>query len=1062
MSAAQATTWVQQFGLEERRAPEFIRDRAAIGSTAKLLPQANALRRAWDEMGLDGILCVENLPVAYFKELARPNQEIARKLQRQLWNQSLSPLLVLITPNEVQVYSGLALPAENKEDVTSDNRLVTVIDRVADVLELRQFISNLELGEVFRRYAPAFNPDLRVDRYLLENLKAAREQLLSVASPEVDLKVIHALLGRIVFTCYLTDREIIQSNYFAEAGATDCNNLAELLDKNAPAMARRKLYKLFSKLQQDFNGDIFDDDLAAESQLINDKQITVLTRLLKGEKLATGQLSLGFWAYDFSIVPIETISAIYEQFLGAEDEQDKQESGAYYTPRFLAELVLDQMLEAGQPLLGKRFLDPACGSGIFLVGLFNRLAEEWNRQAGRTTNPRRAEELTKIITQSLFGIDRNETACRIAAFSLYLALLDHLSPRDIQELQARGKFLPKLVAYRRNPNTEDAGRNIIHGDFFEDRLPLFTDQTDLPSHGFDYIVGNPPWVRVTNKKAFVQLWSKAHNVELPQGQSACAFVLKAPEHLRMDGRICFVLPVSILLNHQEKSLRFQQRWLSQFNVERVVNLADMSFFLFDSADRPAAIVTYSNARPDTESALIEYLAPKTDVESLRADFLTISYDDIAEVELRRVLSDLERESAPLIWKQTLWGTPRDNKFLNRLTDFCALSKRTDERLDESERWVIGEGFTLGGGVSKSRKRVVSEREILRQLHFLPLKGVFRYVIPFASTKKDPPIYNPRFLGKEQIFRAPHTVFPHGVSRTGQRLKIGFCNFDCSFTHSLRGLHAPSQYTDDLRFLTCALASPLALYFFFHTCANWGTERAKIHVPEYERFPFPQPETAEQRSILQEVAALHRAMESEFEAGVFKWEQNIKQTSEHFDELVYAYYGVDSWERALIEDTVNIWIPSATPRRSSKIPALAPATPANRDEYLQLLLEVLNTWSRTSGKEISGNVISSPTTALALVRLKREATTGQAAPETTSSAELERALKRVKALLPNSSGSIRQLRNLKVFVGDELYLVKPLIRRYWTRTAALNDADDIAAAILSASQEKVYATQAGNR
>lgn len=1056
MSAAQATTWVQQFGLEERRAPEFIRDRAAISSAAKLLPQANALRRAWDEMGLDGILCVENVPVAYFKELARPNQEIARKLQRQLWNQSLSPLLVIITPTEVQVYSGLALPAENKEDVTSDNRLVTVIDRVADVLEMRQFIRDLELGEVFRRYAPAFDPDLRVDRYLLENLKAAREQLLAVASPEVDIKVIHALLGRIVFTCYLTDREIIQSNYFAEAGATGCSNLAELLDKNAPATARQKLYKLFSELQQDFNGDIFDDDLAAESQLINDEQITVLTRLLKGEKLTTGQLSLGFWAYDFSIVPIETISAIYEQFLGAEDEQDQQESGAYYTPRFLAELVLDQILEAGQPLLGKRFLDPACGSGIFLVGLFNRLAEEWNRQAGRTKNLRRAEELTKIITQSLFGIDRNETACRIAAFSLYLALLDHLSPRDIQELQAHGKLLPKLVVYRRKPNSEDAGRNIIHGDFFEDQLPLFTDQTDLPSQGFDYIVGNPPWVRVTNKKSFVQLWSKARDFEIPQGQAACAFVLKAPEHLRTDGRICFVLPISILLNHQDKSLRFQHHWFSNYSIEQIMNLADLRLYLFASAVRPAAIIKYSKAAPNLKEDVIEYLTPKTNVESLRADILTIATDDYVEVELRSLLVTLGSHLAPLVWKQTFWGTSRDNKFLHRLTDLEGLGDRTGNKYHEKERWTIGEGFNrFGQGKS-------IDRPILHEIPFLDIKNLTRYVIPRSASEKEPVAYDPRRLGKEAIYRTPHILFPRGNAGTGERLKVAYGAYDCSFMHSLCGLHAPQKHEDQLRALTCALASPLALYFFFHTSASWGIERPYISVTDYERFPFPAPELPEQKEALRELAQLHRSLEEDFEESFIKGNWRIQQESENFDELVYAYYGVDAWERALIEDTVKIWIPSATPRRSSAIPAIDPASATNREEYLKLLLEVLNTWSRSSGKKLSGNVIGSPTTALALVRLKREATTDQTEPETTSSAELERALKRVKALLPNSSGSIRQLRNLKVFVGDELYLVKPLIRRYWTRTAALNDADDIAAAILSASQEKVYATQAGNR
>jgi len=1051
MTSANVNSWVQQFGLEGRRSPELVKDREEIGSSDRLLPQANAMRRAWDEMGLDGILCLDGAPVVYFKELPRANQQTVRKLQRLLWNQSIAPMLVLVFPSDIQVYSGLALPAEEEEAVDSGNRLVALFDRVADVLEMRQFMRDVELGEVFRRYAPSFDPSLRVDQYLLNNLDAVRELLLEASPPELDIKIIDALLGRVVFTCYLTDRKIIQSSYFSEVGADDCSDLRDVLQKHSPSAARRLLYNLFRKLQADFNGDIFDDDLTTEGRLINDRHIEVLGRFLNGDNLTSGQMSLGFWAYDFSVIPIETISAIYEQFLGAENEEGRQESGAYYTPRFLAEVVLDLLLDVKQPLLGKRFLDPACGSGIFLVGIFNRLAEEWNRKIGKASNIRRAEALIEIIRQSLFGIDRNETACRIAAFSLYLALLDHLSPRDIQKLQARGKFLPKLVVYRSNPTTGDAGRNIIHGDFFEPQLSLFSDQTDLPQDGFDYIVGNPPWVRVADKKSAIWHWMQARDYEFPQGQSACAFVLKAPGHLREGGRICFVLPAGILLNHQDKALRFQRQWFSQFSVEHVVNLSDMSYFLFASAIRPAAIVKYSKTKPGEKSGVIEYFTPKTNVETLRADVLVISLDDRVEVELERVLSDLKRNKAPLVWKQTFWGTPRDNKFLDRLDDLGNLSIWMNSKHSESERWTLGEGFHVVG----DEKPV--DRPILHEIPFLPGKSVKMYVIPRSGFEKEPPIYNPQRMGKEEVYRAPHVIFPHGVSRTGKRLKVAFCGYDCSFTHSLRGIHAPANHENELRALTCALASPLALYFFFHTSANWGSERAKIHVSEYERFPFPPPELPEQREALQELAKLHRSMEADYEESVIKGEWRAEQESERLDELVYTYYGVDSWERALIEDTVNVWIPSATPHRSSKIPALAPASPINREEYLMLLLEALNTWGRGGRRKVTGRVITSSATALAVICLSRNRVITAVETENSSSAQLDRALNRVATLLPNRAGSIRWLRNVKVFDGDDLYIVKPMVRRDWTRTAALNDADDIAAAILSASHERQYGT-----
>lgn len=88
--------------------------------------------------------------------------------------------------------------------------------------------------------------------------------------------------------------------------------------------------------------------------------------------------------------------------------------------------------------------------------MFNRLAEEWRRQNRDALNEARAEALIGIVQRNLCRVDTSETACRITAFSLYLAVLDKLKPRDIQELQRRGRFLPRLVLGK-NQEPEFAG-----------------------------------------------------------------------------------------------------------------------------------------------------------------------------------------------------------------------------------------------------------------------------------------------------------------------------------------------------------------------------------------------------------------------------------------------------------------------------------------------------------------------------------------------------------------------------------------------------------------------------
>ena len=155
-------------------------------------------------------------------------------------------------------------------------------------------------------------------------------------------------------------------------------------------VAKDLLYnKLFKSLGADFNGDLFSGDLATEADVIAATHIDLLEAFFRGTK--DGQTS--FWPYNFGVIPIETISAIYERFL----KQSDKKKGAFYTPRFLVEVVLDSALMRTSTMIGKRYLDPACGSGVFLVGLFNRMAEEWSQANPNANNDRRRAGVNEAV-----------------------------------------------------------------------------------------------------------------------------------------------------------------------------------------------------------------------------------------------------------------------------------------------------------------------------------------------------------------------------------------------------------------------------------------------------------------------------------------------------------------------------------------------------------------------------------------------------------------------------------------------------------------------------------------
>lgn len=123
-----------------------------------------------------------------------------------------------------------------------------------------------------------------------------------------------------------------------------------------------------------------------------------------------------------------------------------------------------------------------------------------------------ANALIDILLQNLFGVDQSLIACRIAAFSLYIALLDQLSPSDIQKLQKNGKFLPHLVALKNGDQNQNSGANVFHGDFFDETLRI-------PSDGFDLVIGNPPWTRPQKgPKTTSELWCESKGLPITQRQ----------------------------------------------------------------------------------------------------------------------------------------------------------------------------------------------------------------------------------------------------------------------------------------------------------------------------------------------------------------------------------------------------------------------------------------------------------------------------------------------------------------------------------------------------------------
>ena len=331
-------------GLRHRgeKAADFSCQRRGDRRGRAAVPQPHTLRRAFEQLSLHGVLCQDRTPLIYFRQVERIEPGEVARLQHIFWNQGVAPILVLIAPEAVHVYSSLTEPASPGPAARVEG-FVEKIDRVAD--KLQSFLISVESGEYFHTHRKSFDPRQRVDRDLLRNLQATREDLDKVKNPHISPQSLDALLCRLVFTCYLFDRRVIDHKYLEETGIRGAGHLRDILGRKPRMEAKADLYKLFERLGRDFNGDLFSDDLEAEARCIKVDHLDILNLFFQATDVRSGQQSL--WRYDFGVIPIETISAIYERFLKAADEKGKKKAGAFYTPRFLAELVLDMTLDGG-------------------------------------------------------------------------------------------------------------------------------------------------------------------------------------------------------------------------------------------------------------------------------------------------------------------------------------------------------------------------------------------------------------------------------------------------------------------------------------------------------------------------------------------------------------------------------------------------------------------------------------------------------------------------------------------------------------------------------------------
>jgi len=947
-------------------------------------------------------------PIAIVCEFVRPITEKELNDTRNLaWNFCRSPLLITIEPQLIRAWSCYEKPDSEGQfpptPITSEGDGPTFnLDNLVDTLHWIKLAS----GQYFYINQKYFDRDQRADATLLKNLQYVREKLTF----DLPIDIAHDLLARIVFVQFLFHRKDTKGNTALNEKKLISLYEEEILSnkyKDLSSILRHKsdTFGLFKWLNEKFNGDLFPKSYSSEEKCVKASHLSLLADFVSG-KLRMGNGQYVLWPYySFDTIPLEFISSIYEEFVTNRDDDIDEETGIgeHYTRPFLVDFILDKVLPWNGTSYNLKILDPCCGSAVFLVKAFQRLVQRW-RNANPGAEPQ-ASFLRKLLEDNLFGVDTNKNAIHVASFSLYLAMCDEIDPKHYWSQV----HFPSLRENR-----------IRHTDFFsEDVAEIKTLLSD--DKKYNLVIGNAPWGQdsLTDK---AKKWASHNNWEPVDEQSGTLFLAKAAKLCKSDGYICMIQPAGALLfNISPTALRFRKKLFNNYKVDEIVNLSALRFLkIFPNAIGPACIIKFRPIEPDDNP--IAYWSPKSIHSKEEYQRIVIDVQDLNWVWPE------EAATEAVVWPALTWGSRRDLSLILKL-------KNNNETIESSNHVNTSRGFTRG-----KDGEVYNERIGLPILEGKEGKKIWKNLPIYSGTTNFPRNDNPCFVRvrNDDVFKLPTIVMKETWTiQANNKFKAVLVRPNKKgkdillFSNTFMGIK--SDNADLLASLHIVLNSSFAVYYLFLSSGRLASYVPAIRDEDLKSLPLPV-----KKVNVKELQTLD--------------ENNI-------DECVFDVYDLTSVECALVEDFFEI---SIHDYKDAAIPiGRNPVPPSEVMEiYCEWFLNVLKS-GFGSNKHISATIFKpthedEPTYNVIAIHLdwprKKEIQY-----EYLENSKLFEKLNDLEETLKKQSinktifysrvsriyQSMQVTENGKTQNVPTVFLIKPNQIRYWTRSVALRDADEVA-------------------
>jgi hypothetical protein len=717
------------------------------------------------------------------------NETNYARIHCRLWNAGVVPLVFILTAGQVKILNCRQQPEIDK---VSKNPIFTPFHNLEKMVAVNRAFAAREISAGTLWENTKFKNDFLLENTayfkLLTNLKSFRHDLLELkllAGPTVNRILVMAILVK-----YLNDRQDSAGNRVFEEGFLRQFSHANNDDIESLFREKGSCIRLFNYLSERFNGGIF-ELTGNEKAELEQADLSPIADFLKGDQEPSGQRL--FWPlYSFEDLPVELISNIYEEFLAKKDKKDSK--GVVYTPPMLVDFLLDQCLPLDKQSLSWKILDPACGSGIFLVGAFKRLIQCW-RMANDWKQPT-YRDLQTILKSSIFGIDKAPEAVLVTAFSLCVALCEELEP---------------LIIWNELKFDNLQNSNLQDRDFFE-----IVESGEF-NNQFDLIIGNPPFdsILTTSAAKRVEKANVKDRPKLPDTQLALLFLEQSFRLARKDAAVCLIQPAGPLL-YNGNALPFRGYLFEQFAINQIFDFTPLEGVLFSKAQVAAAAVIGLNTSATTDKILhVTFRRTRAFKEKLLFELDPYDFHWISRNSVKQ---------RQYVWKTNLLGGGRLHRMMDRLITGVKTLGEYLEQKRENEGWQFGEGFSVGCGSylndlpnakefaelsPKDLKKKFSLNETPSLASWItgkpnvPPEALTKEGIDWNSVKPINKLFFERPRGTTRlIFSPPHILIKEVVD--GLTIPAFYSDEELVFTNRFVGVHAPKKDEDKIRKLATLL------------------------------------------------------------------------------------------------------------------------------------------------------------------------------------------------------------------------------------------------------------------